>query len=54
MRRVEEAYPANGWANPAGRFSLGQRDNNRKDISDKNIDEEVWGFVNADKNTLPW
>ena len=26
----------------------------KKDISDKNIDEEVWGFVNADKNTLPW
>jgi len=52
-RRVEEAYPANGWANPAGRFSLSQDVNTKKDISDKNIDEEVWGFVNADKNTLP-
>lgn len=28
--------------------------NQKRDISDKNIDEEVWGFVNADKNTLPW
>ena len=27
--------------------------NTKRDISDKNIDEEVWGFVNADKNTLP-
>ena len=53
-RRVEEAYPVNGWANPAGRFAQMERVNNKKDISDKNIDEEVWGFVNADKNTLPW
>mgnify|MGYP003961974775 FL=1 len=26
---------------------------NRKDISDKNIDEEVYGFVRADKNMSP-
>jgi hypothetical protein len=57
-RRVLEPYPANGWLNPEGRFSapgsLAQDDSKKKDISDKNIDEEVWGFVNADKNTLPW
>jgi len=26
---------------------------NRKDISDKGIDEEVYGFVRNDKNMLP-
>ena len=54
QRRVLEPYPANGWLNPAGRFSLSQDSNRKKDIGDKNIDEEVWGLVNADKNTLPW
>lgn len=34
------------WSN-----SLTQRKKN--DISDKNIDEEVYGFVRDDKNVLP-
>jgi hypothetical protein len=33
--------------------SLAQRNQNKHDISDKNIDEEVVGFVRADKNTVP-
>ena len=40
---------SNGWA--AGAWSLAQR--NKHDISDKNIDEEVVGFVRADKNMMP-
>jgi hypothetical protein len=46
-RRRENPYPANGWAKPWPE-ALVQR--NRNDISDKNIDEEVHGFVAADKN----
>ena len=39
---------------PADKAAMQMEDvNAKKDISDKNIDEEVWGFVNADKNTLP-
>jgi len=39
-------------AEPAAKAALMQVQ--RADIGDKKIDEEVWGFVNADKNTLPW
>jgi len=39
----------NGWA--AGKWSLAQR--NGKNIGDTNIDEEVVGFVRADKNMMP-
>lgn len=51
--RRETAYPVNGWANtpPSTVENLAQR--NAKDISDKNIDEEVVGFVRADKNMMP-
>merc|ERR1711939_893046 len=52
IARRETAYPYNGWDNkPPSQPSLMQR--NRKDISDKNIDEEVYGFVRADKNMSP-
>jgi len=50
-RRRDEAWPINGWANTPPSKVLSQR--NSKDIGDKNIDEEVVGFVRADKNTDP-
>ena len=51
--RRSTAYPVNGYANtpPSVVSNLAQR--NTKDISDKNIDEEVVGFVRADKNMMP-
>jgi hypothetical protein len=49
--RRDTAYPVNGWANTPPSQALSQR--NTKDISDKNIDEEVVGFVRADKNMMP-
>jgi hypothetical protein len=49
--RHYEAPALNGYA--AKPWSLAQRNQNKHDISDKNIDEEVVGFVRADKNTLP-
>ncbi len=52
IARRGTAYPYNGWdMSPPSSPSLSQRD--RKDISDKNIDEEVYGFVRADKNMSP-
>lgn len=45
----DDAYPNNGWK--ADPWSLAQRSS--KDIGDKNIDEEVVGFVRADKNMMP-
>ena len=48
-RAAEGPFMSNGWN--AGKWSLAQR--NKHDISDKNIDEEVVGFVRADKNTVP-
>merc|ERR1719263_2211570 len=49
--RRSTPYPANGWSNTPPSQALSQR--NTKDISDKNIDEEVVGFVRADKNMIP-
>merc|ERR1712231_9362 len=51
--RRSTAYPVNGYANtpPSTVSDLVQR--NTKDISDKNIDEEVVGMVRADKNMMP-
>jgi hypothetical protein len=51
--RRDTAYPVNGWANtpPSTNEELAQR--NSKDIGDTNIDEEVVGFVRADKNMMP-
>jgi len=52
LGRRESAYPVNGWANtPASTNGLAQRAT--KDIGDTNIDEEVVGFVRADKNMMP-
>lgn len=52
IARRTSAYPNNGWdMTPPSSPSLSQR--NRKDISDKDIDEEVYGFVRADKNMSP-
>ena len=45
-------YPVNGYANtPPSKVDYAQRSS--KDISDKDIDEEVVGFVRADKNMMP-
>ena len=50
--RRDTAYPVNGYANtPPSTVSLNQRAT--KDIGDTNIDEEVVGFVRADKNMMP-
>merc|ERR1711990_1320825 len=49
--RRDSAYPVNGWDNKPPSQAFSQR--NAKDISDKNIDEEVVGFVRADKNMMP-
>jgi len=50
--RRDAAWPLNGWANkPASKIDYAQRA--ARDIGDKNIDEEVVGFVRADKNTDP-
>lgn len=52
--RSETAWPYNGWDNsPPSKPSLMQQYRSRNDIGDKNIDEEVVGFVRADKNTVP-
>jgi len=48
-RQDDGPYSNNGYA--AAKWSLAQK--NKNDISDKNIDEEVYGFVRADKNVLP-
>ena len=51
-RRRNEHYPINGWENkPASTINYSQR--SARDIGDKNIDEEVVGFVRADKNMMP-
>ena len=49
--RRETAYPANGWSNTPPSQAMSQR--GAKDIGDTNIDEEVVGFVRADKNMMP-
>jgi len=52
LGRRDSAYPVNGWANtPPSTNGLAQRAT--KDIGDTNIDEEVVGFVRADKNMMP-
>merc|ERR1712166_365999 len=52
-RRQDDAQPSyNGEF--ATKWSLAQQLRNKNDISDKNIDEEVVGFVRADKNTMPY
>jgi len=49
--RRDTAYPVNGWSNTPASQALNQRAS--KDIGDTNIDEEVVGFVRADKNMMP-
>ena len=49
--RRDTAYPVNGWSNTPASQALNQRAT--KDIGDTNIDEEVVGFVRADKNMMP-
>jgi len=49
--RRDTAYPVNGWSNTPASQALSQRAT--KDIGDTNIDEEVVGFVRADKNMMP-
>jgi hypothetical protein len=49
--RRDTAYPVNGWSNTSPSQGLSQRAT--KDIGDTNIDEEVVGFVRADKNMMP-
>jgi len=63
--REKLAYPINGFENapwqwldkeelPASLAQSGHHHHRKqKDIGDKKIDEEVWGFVNEDKNVLP-
>ena len=63
--RVEEAYNVNGLKNPASGYgyvepasSLIQyhkhHRHNKKDIAEKQIDEEVWGLANPNTETLNW
>ena len=45
-----EAYPANGWANPPGRFSLSQK----ADIAQPKVEANVYDFVEDKVEAMPW
>jgi hypothetical protein len=54
-RRAKTAYPSNGFKNPSFQWldkkSLAQQE--KRDIGDQGIVEEVHGFASNDKSVLP-
>jgi hypothetical protein len=53
-RRAKEAYPKNGFKNPSFQWlTLAEQEQLKRDIGDKDIDEEVHGFASNDKSVLP-